>query len=68
MLTAGEGQLNLLVEDLHGNEVVLLVEPAVVEEQSVSLPGGESARKQTRDKRRAEAILQATLNLSLTNV
>ena len=42
-LTAGEGELNLLVDDLHGDEVVFFVESAVVEEQSVPLPGGKPA-------------------------
>lgn len=37
--TCREGELYLLVDDLHGDEVVLLVEAAVVEQQTVGLPG-----------------------------
>lgn len=41
--TSGEGELNLLVNDLHSYEVVLFIEPAVVEKQSVSLSGSKPA-------------------------
>lgn len=41
--TSGEGELNLLVNDLHSDEVVFLIEPAVVEKQSVSLSGSKPA-------------------------
>lgn len=42
-LTSREGELNLLVDDLHGDEVVFFVESSVVEEQSVSLSGSKPA-------------------------
>lgn len=41
--TCREGQLHLLLHDLQGDEVVLLVEAAVVQQQRVSLLGGEPA-------------------------
>lgn len=44
-LTSREGELNLLVDDLHGDEVVLLIEPAVVEKQSIPLSGSKPADK-----------------------
>lgn len=61
-LTAGEGELNLLVDDLHGDEVVFFVESAVVEEQSVPLPAGKPAE--------TEGILGRLLDLlySLINI
>ena len=46
-LTSGEGELDLLVDDLHGDEVVLLVEPSVVEQQSVPLSSGKPADTHT---------------------
>ena len=42
-LTSREGKLDLLVDNLHGDEVVLLVEPSVVEQQSVPLSGRKPA-------------------------
>jgi hypothetical protein len=44
-LTSREGELDLLVDDLHGDEVVLLVEPSVVEQQSIPLSGRKPAEK-----------------------
>lgn len=41
--TSREDELNLLVNDLHSYEVVFFIEPAVVEEQSVSLSGSKPA-------------------------
>lgn len=38
-LTCREGELDLLLNDLQGNEVVLLVETPIVEEESIPLPG-----------------------------
>lgn len=38
-LTSREGQLDLLINDFQGDEVVFLVEPAVVQEQGVSFSG-----------------------------
>lgn len=46
--TSREGELNLLVDDLHGDEVVLLIESAIVEQQSVSLSGGKPANSSTK--------------------
>ena len=43
--TCREGELNLLIDDLHGDEVMLLVEAAVVEQQTIRLLGGKSGRK-----------------------
>lgn len=38
-LTCREGELDLLLNDLQGNEVVLLIETPIVEEESIPLPG-----------------------------
>lgn len=43
--TCREGELNLLVDNLHGNKVVFLVEAAVVEQQTVGFFGGKSGMK-----------------------
>lgn len=43
--TCRESQLDLLVNDLHGDEVMLLVEATVVEQQAVGLPGCEPVDK-----------------------
>lgn len=43
--TCGVGELNLLLDDLHGDEVMFLVEAAVVEQQAVRLPGSKSKQK-----------------------
>lgn len=43
--TCGVGELNLLLDDFHGDEVMLLIETAVVEQQTVRLSGGKSKKK-----------------------
>lgn len=44
-LTSGEGELNLLVNDLHSDEVVFFIEPAIVEQQSIPLSGSKPAER-----------------------
>lgn len=46
--TCREGELNLFIDDFHGDEVVFLVESAVVEQQSVWLFGGKTKIKKRR--------------------
>lgn len=43
-LTSGEGELNLFVDDLQGDEIVFLIESAIVEKQSLSFSGGKPAK------------------------
>lgn len=43
--TCGVGELNLLLDDFHGDEVMFLIEAAVVEQQAVGLPGSKSEQK-----------------------
>lgn len=38
--TCREGELHLLTHNLQGNEVVLLIEAAIIQQQGVPLPGG----------------------------
>lgn len=40
-LTCRECELDLLLNDLQGNEVMLLIEAPVVEQKSIPLPGCE---------------------------
>lgn len=47
--TCREGELYLLVDDLHGDEVVFLVEAAVVEQQTVGLPGRKTGEKKEKN-------------------
>lgn len=42
-LTSGEGKMNLFINDLKGYEVMFLIEPAVVEKQSISFSGSKPA-------------------------
>lgn len=44
-LTSREGKMNLFVDDLQGDEVVFLIEPAVVEKQSISFSGSKPAKR-----------------------
>lgn len=55
--TCRERELDLLLNDLQGNEVMLLVEPPVVEEESVPLPGCEPGTK--RQVVRSQPEMQA---------
>lgn len=55
--TCRECELDLLLNDLQGNEVMLLVEPPVVEEESVPLPGCEPGMK--RQVVRSQPEMQA---------
>lgn len=43
--TCRECELYLFVDDFHGNEVVLLIDAAVVEQQTVGLSGCKSGEK-----------------------
>ena len=44
----GEGELETALEDLQGDEIVLLVVAAVVEEQRVQVTSGEPGEKRRR--------------------
>lgn len=48
--TCREGKLYLFINDLHGDEVVFLVEAAVVEQQTIRLFGRKSGKKETGEK------------------
>ena len=44
-LTSRESELNLFIDDLQGDEVVFLVEPTIVEKQSISFSGSKPVQK-----------------------
>lgn len=45
VLTSRKGELNLLIDDLQSDEVMLLVEPAIVEKQGVPFSGSKPKEK-----------------------
>lgn len=49
-LTSREGELNLLLNDLHSNEVVFLIESAIVEKNSVPLFRRKPAKEDENEK------------------
>lgn len=55
--TCREGKLYLLINDLHGDEVMFLIEAAVVEQQTIRLFGRKSGGEKTKAKRQERAFI-----------
>lgn len=60
--TCREGKLYLFVNDLHGDEVMFLIEAAVVEQQTIGLFGRKSGKKKKqRWKNKKEHLLTSSI-------